>query len=75
MQEPGGSFWKKIEQAKEDGITEEEFSRIEELEGAIVGLEIKIDECKEEIKFIKKQAKKRKTKEQSFKNKLVKSAK
>jgi hypothetical protein len=59
MKETSGSFWKKINEAKKNGITGEEFSRIEELEGAIAGMEAKIDECKKEIKLIKKQASKR----------------
>ena len=59
MKESGGQFWKKLDKAKRNGITEEEFSRIEELEGGIASLETKIDECKKEIKLIKKQASKR----------------
>ena len=79
--EESGYFWKKLDEARRNGITGEEFSRIEELEGAIAGLEIKLDECKKEIKLIKKQAGKRlndaeMNEEQTrFENKLVKSAK
>ena len=59
MKVSGGYFWKKINEARKNGITGEEFSRIEELEGAIACMEANIGEYKKEIKLIKKQASKR----------------
>lgn len=62
----GGQFWKKINEAKENGITNDEFERIEELECGIAEIEQKIEECKQkkkewenEVKLITKKAKKR----------------
>ena len=57
--ETGGLFWKKLEEAKEKGITVEEFEQIEGIEAYIAELQNKIDECKKEIKIIKKSAEKR----------------
>lgn len=57
-----GSFWKKLEAAKAKGISQEEFSRIEELEHAIVKYETEIENYKREIKNIEKAAKLRKKK-------------
>lgn len=51
------SFWQKLEEAKRDGITQEEFEKIEELESAIAYHENKIEEYEKEIKYIKNEAK------------------
>jgi hypothetical protein len=59
----GGAFWKKIKEAKEKGITAEEFDRIIEIEAMISGLEDKLEECREEIKRIKREAKGRRKRE------------
>lgn len=61
----GGVFWKKIKRANEEGLKEEEFIRIEEIEAMITELENKLEECQEEIKKIKREAGKRKRKEKN----------
>jgi hypothetical protein len=61
----GGAFWKKIKEAKEKGLTAEEFDRIIEIEAMISELEDKLEECREEIKRIKRKAKGRRKREQN----------
>jgi hypothetical protein len=56
----GGSFWKKIENSRKIGLTEGEFSKIEELEGAIAKYENDIEDFQNEIKAIQKEARNRK---------------
>lgn len=51
------SFWQKIEEAKTDGITKEQFEKIEDLESAIAYHQNKIEDYEKEIKNIKKKAK------------------
>ena len=50
------SFWEKVEEAKTEGITTEEFERIENLESAIAHYEDMIDEHKKQIECIKNMA-------------------
>ena len=58
MSESRSSFLDKVKEAKKDGLSEEEFSQIEELESVIAEIQNKIDECNTEITIIKKRAKK-----------------
>lgn len=48
----GGTFWKKIEEAKRKGITAEQFEEIENLEAAIAYHQSKIEEYEKEVKRI-----------------------
>ncbi len=50
------SFWQKVEEGKKQGITEDEFERIENFECAIAYHQNKIDEYEREIKRIETMA-------------------
>lgn len=51
------TYWQKIAEAKEIGVTPEQFERLESLEAAIAYHQNEIDDCEEKIKCIKEEAK------------------
>jgi hypothetical protein len=51
------TFWQKIEEARRNGITTEQFERVENLEFAIAYHQNKIDECEKEIMNIVEEGK------------------
>lgn len=52
----GGLFWQKIELAKKQGLTADQFERIETLESTIAYHQNEIEKYEEEIESITKEA-------------------
>ena len=51
----GGLFWKKVEQAKKQGLTADQFERIEVLESTIAYHQNEIEKHEKEIESITKE--------------------